>query len=277
MPGAKPGMTPLMSISPDLALILPLLLRMAVTAAFVVTASIITERSGPLVGALVATLPVYTGPVYVFLALDHDDAFIAASALAALPINAVIIAFGMIYALMAQRHGALASFGAAIVAWLVLTSMAHAMTWSLAGGLAVNALVCAVCLPLAQRYRKVVMPPIRRRWYDIPLRAVLVASLVALVVSLSNYVGPAVTGILAVFPIVSSSLMLILHPRIGGRATGAVLANGLWGMVGFGLGLMTLHLGALHLGSAMGLVLALIVCVGWNLGLWAFARRGLTR
>ena len=98
-----------MSISPDLAFVLTLLLRMAVTAAFVVTASIITERSGPLIGALVATLPVFTGPVYVFLALDHDNAFIAASALAALPINAVIMAFGMIYAMMAQRHSAVAS------------------------------------------------------------------------------------------------------------------------------------------------------------------------
>jgi len=50
-----------MSISPDLAFVLTLLLRMAVTAAFVVTASIITERSGPLIGALVATLPVFSG------------------------------------------------------------------------------------------------------------------------------------------------------------------------------------------------------------------------
>ena len=41
-------------MSPDLAFILTLALRMAVTAAFVVTASVITERSGPVIGALVA-------------------------------------------------------------------------------------------------------------------------------------------------------------------------------------------------------------------------------
>lgn len=262
-----------MSISPDLAFILPLLLRMAVTAAFVVTASIVTERSGPVVGALVATLPVYTGPVYVFLALDHDNAFIAASALAALPINAVIIAYGLIYLMAAQRHGVVVSFATAMLAWLVFASLTHAVTWSLGSALAVNALACAICLPLAQRYRKVVMPPIRRRWYDIPLRALLVALMVATVVGLSSRVGPAITGILAVFPIVSSSLMLILHPRIGGRPTAAVLANSLWGMVGFGLGLTTLHLGALYLGSAAGLLLGLAVCICWNLGLWAFSRR----
>ena len=64
---------------------------MAVAAAFVVAASMITERSGPAIGALVATLPVSAGPSYVFLALDHDDAFIAQSALASLPINGATI------------------------------------------------------------------------------------------------------------------------------------------------------------------------------------------
>ena len=65
-------------MSPDLTFILMLVLRMAVAAAFVVTASFITERSGPVIGALVATLPISAGPSYVFLALDHDAAFIAA-------------------------------------------------------------------------------------------------------------------------------------------------------------------------------------------------------
>ena len=50
-------------MSPELAFLLFLALRMAVAAAFVVAASIITERSGPAIGALVATLPVSAGPV----------------------------------------------------------------------------------------------------------------------------------------------------------------------------------------------------------------------
>ena len=53
-------------MSPELAFILMLVLRMAVTAAFVVSASVITERSGPVIGALVATLPISAGPSYVF-------------------------------------------------------------------------------------------------------------------------------------------------------------------------------------------------------------------
>jgi len=262
--------------SPDLAFVLLQVLRMVVAAVFVVTASIVTERSGPVIGALIATLPLSTGPVYVFLALDHDSTFIAESALAALPVNAVTIAFCLIYAVMAQRHAMIPSFVVAMTAWLVLATATRGVTWSLTGGLAANAVAAVVCLPLAQRYRKALMPPIRRRWYDVPLRASLVALLVAVVVAVSGRVGPLVTGVLAIFPIVFSSLMLILHPRIGGRATAAVVANALWGLVGFGLGVAALYLGALHLGSVIGLILGLAVSVCWNLGLWAVSRRGAT-
>src|SRR6185437_1361188 len=94
-------------MSPDLAYLLILALRMAVAAAFVVTASFITEHSGPAIGALIATLPISAGPAYVFLALDHDSAFIAQGALTSLPINAATIYLGLTYTLLAQRHGLL--------------------------------------------------------------------------------------------------------------------------------------------------------------------------
>src|SRR3981189_3025175 len=103
-------------MTPDLAFILTLALRMAVTAAFVVSASVITERSGPVIGALVATLPISAGPSYVFLALDHDAAFIAEGALASLPINAATIFLGLTYVVLAQRRGVLVSAGAAAAA-----------------------------------------------------------------------------------------------------------------------------------------------------------------
>src|ERR1700761_386348 len=104
-------------MSVDLAFILSLALRMAVTAAFVVTASIITERSGPVIGALIATLPVSAGPSYAFLALDHDAAFIAQGALASLPVNAATIFLGLTYVALAQRHSMPISLSAAIAVW----------------------------------------------------------------------------------------------------------------------------------------------------------------
>jgi hypothetical protein len=262
---------------PELAFILMLLLRMAVTAAFVVSASVITERAGPVIGALVATLPISAGPSYVFLALDHDAAFIAEGALASLPINAATIFLGLTYVLLAQRHHALVSWSAGAVIWFLLAALSRTIPWSLAGGIAVNIVAFAICIPLLSRFRHVKMPLITRRWYDIPLRAALVAALVATVVTLSGWVGPKVSGIIALFPVVFSSMMLILHPRIGGPATAAVIANSGWGLLGFGVAVAVLHVAALRFGSMIALGLALATSVSWNLGLWWLGRRKLAR
>ena len=78
---------------------------------------------------------------------------------------------------------------------------------------------------------------------------------------------------IALFPIVFTSMILLLHPRIGGLPTAAVLANSGWGLIGLGVALALLHIAAPRLGSAIGLGLALATCVGWNLGLWWLGRR----
>jgi hypothetical protein len=264
-------------MSPDLAFILTLALRMAITAAFVVSASVVTERSGPVLGALVATLPISAGPSYVFLALDHDAAFIAEGALASLPVNAATIFLGLTYVVLAQRQSAIVSCLTAVAVWIAFASVIRSVQWTLTAGLIANAVAFAICVPLLRRFRHVKMPLMTRRWYDIPLRALLVATLVATVVTASGWVGPKISGIIALFPVVFTSMMLILHPRIGGPPTAAVLANSAGGLMGLGIAIAVLHIAALRFGSAIGLSLALTICVSWNLGLWWNGRRKLVR
>jgi hypothetical protein len=77
--------------------------------------------------------------------------------------------------------------------------------------------------------------------------------------------------------VVFTSMMLILHPRIGGPPTAAVLANSGWGLMGFGIAIAVLHVAALRFGSAAALSLALMTGVSWNLGLWWLSRRRIVR
>ena len=260
-------------MSLDLHFIIFLLLRMAIAAAFVVSASVITERSGPAIGALVATLPISAGPSYVFLAIDHDAAFIAQGALSSLPVNAATIFLGLTYVVLAQRHSFAVSVGSAVAVWIVLASIIRLFDWTLTAGLAVNLVAFAICIPLLGKYRYVKMPLVTRRWYDIPFRASLVATLVAIVVSTSGWVGPRVSGVIALYPIVFTSMMVILHPRIGGPPTAAVIANSAWGLLGFGMAIAVLHVAVVKFGSAIGLCVALATCVTWNLTLWWNGRR----
>ncbi len=265
-------------MSPELIFVLTLLSRMAIVAALVVTASIITERFGPAIGALIASLPISAGPSFVFLALDHDAPFVAESALASLPVNAATIFLLLTYALLAQRHGMAIATGTSVAVWLVLAFIVRQFEWTLAGGLAVNAITFAICIPLLEPYRHMKeIPLITRRWYDVPLRALLVATLVATVVTTSGWVGARISGTIALFPIVFTAMILIFHPRMGGPPTAALIANGGWGMMGYGAAIATLYVAAQRFGSATGLGLALLISVCWNLGLWRTGRRKLAR
>jgi hypothetical protein len=171
-------------------------------------------------------------------------------------------------------RGAAVSLAGALGSWFLLAFLVRSVEWTLAGALALNAAAYLVSLPAARWFRSASFRPPRRRWYDVPLRAVLVALLVASVIGLSTRVGPAVTGTLAVFPMVLTSLILIFHPRIGGPATAALIANTLPGLVGFAFAVLALHLAAVPLGAPAALLLALAVSVAWNLMLWIAHRRG---
>src|SRR5262245_13839213 len=254
-------------MDPEFAFWFTLATRMVVTAVFVVFATWAAERAGALVGALVATLPISAAPAYVFLALDHDATFIAATALASLSTNAANMAFCAVYTVVAQSRGLAVSLSAALTAWLGLSVVAPSVVRTLPLAIILNILTFAICLAFVHRFRRAPMPPTERRWYDIPLRAGMVAVLVAVVVGLSSRVGTTVTGVLALFPIVLVSLTLIFQPRIGGPAVAAITTNSVIGLAGYGLALVVLILAALPLGSAAALSLALAVSIGWNLAI----------
>ncbi|WP_137042810.1 hypothetical protein [Pseudolabrys sp. FHR47] len=250
-------------MSPDLYFALTLVVRMAVTAAFLIAATVTAERAGPLIGGLVATLPISAGPIYIFLAIDHDAHFIGASALGSMFSNAVNIFFALTYCLLAQRRSLIVSLAGAFLMWGLLIWLGNRLQLGFWSTIAVNIVAVGIALAVQKMLPHIQFPRMRTYWYDYLLRAGLVAVLVGVVVTLSYHIGPAASGNLAVFPIVLSSIAIILHPRVGGRATATVLAHSAVGLGGFGLAMLALHLTAEPLGSvwAMGLTLAVSVAV----------------
>jgi hypothetical protein len=249
---------------PDSAFLFMLAVKMAATAAVVVAASLIAERLGALIGALVATLPIASGPAYILLALDHDARFIADSTVTSLAVHTPTGLFCTAYVFAAQRWPFAVSTGLAVATWVGGVLAVRMVDWSLAGVLALNAATYGLCVPLVQRFAQARVPVIKRQWFDVPLRAAMVAILVGAVVTAGARVGPKLTGILAVFPIVLMSLMLVLHPRIGGQATAAVIANTMWGLIGFGLCILALHLAVVPLGAPAALIVTLGVSLAGN-------------
>jgi hypothetical protein len=261
-------------MSPDLYFALTLIVKMAVTAGFVLAATVTAERAGPLVGGLVATLPLGAGPVYIFLALDHGAHFIGESALNSLAINAVNVIFALTYALLAQTQSLAVSLSLALALWIALAIGVHEIHWTLMSGVLLNVVVLSASIALARPLRHIVFPRMRTYWTDLALRAAMVALLVGVTVTLSFRIGPSGSGILAVFPIILISIMLILHRRVGGKATAAVMANAVTGLVGFGIACVVLHFAADAFGSPIALSLALATSVAWGLIVFNARRRG---
>ncbi|WP_029007644.1 hypothetical protein [Azospirillum halopraeferens] len=247
---------------------LPLLTKATATALIVVIAARAAERVGPFFGGLIASLPLSAGPAYLFVALANDDRFVAASALSSIVTNAATIAFLALLVLLAPRVRLTVAFGTALAVWLGTSVGLSGVAWTAPQALALNAAVFAAAGLAVWRVRPPErVPPARSRWYDTPVRAALVAGLVAVVATLSGLIGPAATGIAAVFPVVLCSVGVIVHRRQGGATAAAAMKGALAANPGFLLGVLTVHALAEPAGRGLALIAALAVMLAWSAGL----------
>ena len=261
----------------DLAPFAPLILRLVTVIVLVVGASFAAERAGPFWGSIIATLPVAVGPAYVLLALDHDAAFIATSALASLASHMGLAAFLFVYVKLAPRFPSLPSLAGALLAWGVASLLPRLSFWTLGIAVAANALAFGLAIYGTRDAVAYAAPrgPAPRA-YELPLRALLVGLLVVGVVALSASLGPSFTGIVASAPVVMTSLALIIHPRLGGDGAAAVMAASLRVLPGLGFGYAVLCLAAERIPVFAALALALLVTLCWPLGL-VMRRRALAQ
>jgi hypothetical protein len=242
-----------------------ILLKIACAIVIVVTASRATERAGPFLGAMIATLPVSTGPIYAFLAIDHGAQFISDSALMGVAGTTATVAFVAMHAVVAQRFSTPVCVLAATACWFATAFALQLRTWTLAEVCVLFAACFAAAILALRRFVvEIKAPPMPRVRFDLALRAALVACVVVATTIAGNAVGPAATGVLATYPVVFTSLVLILQPRWGGPFVASLLVNALKGLIGFGIALGVLHLAAARMGSGWALVIALAVAVAWN-------------
>ena len=247
-----------------------LALKMVLTAGIVVGASVAVERSGPFIGALIATLPTAASAAYLILALEHPPSFVAASAAT----NAAVAIFALSYAWLAQRHGVLLSISIAILVWFCAAAALRLVDWTPAGVLALNAAVLAITIPATARFRRYSIPrkAIERTRYDLPLRAVAAALVVAAVTTASHHIGSFASGTFAVFPIVMGTFVVILHLHAGGKAASAVFAHAQPPLFGLCLCFLAIHYLAGPIGVWWAYAAGLAVTVSWSGVLWLVRR-----
>jgi hypothetical protein len=252
-------------MSPDLIFWYGLALKMVLTAIVVVITSVAVERAGPFIGALIAALPTAAGAAYVILAIEHPPSFIASSAIGSLATSAAVSIFSAIYIVLAQRRGVLLSLGISLLTWFAVTFVFRLIDWTPLSAVILNIVVFGVTVPLSWRYREAGPPKkFLRTRYDIPLRAIAAAIVVAAVTTASYRIGSFASGMFAVFPIILCSSIVILHPRVGGRSTASMLAHAQIAFVGLSSGFLAVHYAAEPLGSWWAFAIGLAVCIAWS-------------
>jgi uncharacterized membrane protein (GlpM family) len=252
---------------------LGLLLKVAMTAGIVVAASVVVERSGAFIGALIASLPTAGGAAFIILAIEHPPDFIAASAVGSLVSNAVCLVFALTFAFLAQKRSLAVSLGGAYAVWFFLAAFTRLVDWTMPTAILLNVIACPITIYAGSRFRaERVRTRVKNTLFDIAWRAGVVTLCVIVVTAASSSIGSFASGLFAFFPVAMGSFFLILYLRLGGSAAASVAAHVQAPLIGLGLSLIAVHYLAPAVGVWWSYATALSVGFGWNALLWS-ARR----
>jgi uncharacterized membrane protein (GlpM family) len=262
------------TMAPDTLFWFGLVLKMAMTAVIVVAASVIVERTGPFIGALIAALPTAAGAVYIILGIEHSASFIAASAVGTVAANAAVGIFALTYAALAQRRSMLVSVTGAFLVWLIAAALLQLVVWTPLTAVLLNAVVSPVTIIAGTRFRaEAPAQKVRATAADIAWRAFIVALCVAVVTTASYRIGSFASGVFAVFPVAMGSFFVILHPRVGGPVAASVAAHVQAPLIGLALGFLAVHYLAEPIGVWWSYAVGLSIGFAWNGLLWMSRQR----
>ncbi len=230
---------------------MPLLaLKLLLTPLLVGGASLVARRWGPAVGGLLVALPLTSGPIALFLALDQGAAFAAAAMAGSLGGLVAIAGYSVGYGAAGPRRGAAAGLAVASAAFiavgLAVQPFLDASTWFLFGLVVVAVAGALRALPAGGTRRTHAPPP----WWDLPARMVVATTIVLILTALAPSLGPHTSGLVATFPVYVSVLAVFGQQQDGPAAALDVLRGLLAGLVGTAAFFVVIAIGIVPLGIA---------------------------
>ncbi len=207
-----------------------LVLKLVLTPVLIVGASLAGRRWGAAVSGSLIGLPLTSGPIAAFLAVEHGPRFAARSSVGALSGAGAECAFCLGYAWCARRGQAFA-LATATIGFAVLAGIAEALPLRpalplpllpMAAGVVVVLAATTLLLPARGPVPDAAVP--RARW-DLPARAVVATALVVVFTAAATTLGARLTGLLGVFPVYAAVLTVFAH-RSGGLNAALSLLHG---------------------------------------------------
>ena len=206
--------------------------KLLLTPALIAAASLAGRRWGHAVSGWLVGLPLTSGPVALFLALERGTTFAAEASLGSLAGAIAEVGFCLAYAAVARHASWPAALAAATIAFAaVAVALQHAVTSWIVAALGAY-VILAVALVLMPRSALAATPRPLPRW-DLPARMIIATVLVLAITESAPVVGARVSGVLATFPVYAAILTVFAHRDVDGASAVQVLRGLLWGLFGF--------------------------------------------
>ena len=211
-----------------------LLLKLLLTPTLLGLVSLAGRRWGPAVSGWIIGLPLTSGPVSLFLALDHGTAFASRAAEGSLLGLISLAAFCLTYSWLSVHLNwpvsILAGWGAFFALTFALEFVSVPLFLSFVGVIGCFLLVLKL-LPGSQSLSIVTKPP---RW-ETPLRMVVAAAFVIVLTGAAGVLGAQLSGLLTPFPVFATILAIFTHHFHGASAARALLRGLITGAFSFAI------------------------------------------
>jgi hypothetical protein len=252
------------------------ILKLILVPALIAGVTLAGRRWGPGVAGWLSAFPVVSGPILLFMALEQGPTFTARAAVGTLSAVLAILAFGIAYAWAATRHAWPISLAVGLVAYAAaVTGLSHGTpSLTLFAPAVLSALVLAPRLypSLAMHQHQPARPA-----SDILLRMLAGALLVWLVTHFAARMGPSLSGVLAMFPVMGSVLTVFSHRQSGSAFAIHMLRGMVLGYYAFGAFCIVLALALPSAGIEPAFLLALVTAASVQVMSRHFALRRTSR
>lgn len=250
--------------------------KLLLTPLLIAALTSIGRRWGPAVSGAVAGLPLTSGPVSVFLALEQRELFAAHAAIGTLAGPIAVGAFCFAYAFTASRQNWIVSALAGVAAFFLFASLLLLVLLDLAAIFIIVVFFLAIVLrvmPKAIDGTSVVV--LAQPKWDLALRMAIATGLVFLLTAIAPKLGPQMTGLVSPFPVFGGVLAIFAHRHNGPLDAQRVLRSVV--LASFAFGVFFLIVGAMleEFGCAVTYSIAAIAALSANALLFVRLRRKL--
>ncbi|MFZ5528865.1 MAG: hypothetical protein ACOZE7_19590 [Pseudomonadota bacterium] len=211
-----------------------ILLKLTLVPALIAAVTLAGRRWGPAVAGWLSAFPVVAGPILLFMGLEQGPVFTATAAAGTLTAVLTNLAFGIGYAHAASRRFSWPI--SLVVGWATYALVVAALSVN-APPMAYAAILVLIALGLAPRlYPTPSAAPAatpHRASNDLWLRMLAGALLTGTVTHLAPHMGPTLSGMLAMSPVMGSVLAAFTHRHEGAPATLRLLKGMVLGYYAF--------------------------------------------